>query len=217
MLRQRLQSFKSAHRQTNSPLRLHSAALRADISVVSVAYMGGEQLQNWLRGWRDRKVQAPLPSLIASRIKPTSASFQQAAKPLSQPSSLIHSPRASLKVQGEASPVPSASTDDRSPLCSYSLPLKAHFPVEVSVWSERKPKASQDPETSFRRMHYPLNISASRDNSGNCSFAVRTTDPSPEPLPPITRREVGRSHLHTSFPREVFGGRPGRRRTKRSN
>jgi len=214
MLRQRLQSCKAVHREMNSPLRLRSAALHEDISVVSVAYMGGEQLQNWLKDWSGRKAQAqsrPLPVLIASRAKPTSASFQQA----SQPSSLVPSSRASLKAQGEASPVPSASTDDRSPLCNYSL--KAHFPVEVSVWSERKPKASEDQEVWFRRMHYPLSLSASRDPSGEHSFAVGMTDPSPEPLPPITRREVDSRHLHTSFPREVFGGRPGRRRTKRRN
>jgi hypothetical protein len=209
MLRQRLQSCKGATRQATSPLRLRSAALCADISVISVAYMDGEQLQSWLRGWKDKRARQSgkrLPVLLSSRIQPSSASFQQR---ISQP---FHSPRASQKPQDEASPVPSVSTDDRSPPCNYEPHHEQRFPMEREVsWSERKPEVSLDQEASFRIVHYPLSLNASCEHS----FSTATRNPSPEPFPPIVRGEV--KHLYASFPREVFGGRPTRRRTKPSN
>ena len=209
MLRQRLQSCKDTIRQTKSPSRLSSAAQLADISVISVAYMDGEQLQSWLRGWKDKRGRPSgkrIPALLSSRIQPSSASFQQR---ISQP---FHSPRASQEPQDDSSPVPSISTDDRSPPCSYQPPSEPRFPMEREVsWSERKPKASLDQETSFRIVHYPLSLNASCEHS----FPTATRNPSPELFPPIVRGEV--KHLYTSFPREVFRGRPTRRHTKPSN
>lgn len=182
VLRQRLQGRRVVHKPI---LHLHAADLQEDISVVSVQYMDGDRLKNWLQDWN---YDGHLPSISPGKLR---SSYK--AKPFSQPCSHLSSPK--VKREPAFSPLPSASTDDRSPI--NPLPLQFPVPRNLPLWSELRRRRSEDSEASFRKVHYPLNLSCSRDEPNMQSAET-------------TRAEV--RHLRASFPRHVFGGRPSRSR-----
>ena len=206
MLKEPLQQYRSTRRQQSVPFRSHSD-LQGEISVISVAFMGRDQLPNCPSDWNNRKIESHLerlPMVFANREKHKIASFSPSVMSFSQPSSPVSSPKLALKQQYRASPSSSAG-DSLSPP-HFLSPVQQLFPIDEELSMRAKTRRigniARNCRYSFSEIHFSQSISPFR-SSKNSSL---------EPVSAAVM--LSKNHLRSNFPRHVFGGLAGRRKLR---